>query len=237
MEVWIIKKQTDIINDMLKGFFASNKIVILISVVTLAIIIGGVFLFTKTPSQSTPQKVDNRLLIESDSQKIGSPSAQVTLVEFGDYQCPACGDYHPMVKQLLSDFNGKINFIFRNFPLSQHPNAKISSYAAEAAGLQGKFEEMHNKIYETQNDWANSSDAKSIFIGYAKDLGLDVDKFTKDLDSDTIKQKIDRDTNDGLTLKINETPTFYLDGIKQVLTGRYDDLKKAVEDELSKTSK
>ena len=222
---------------MFKDFFSSNKIAVLISGVTLAIIIGGVFLFSKAPAQITPQKVDNKLLIESDSEKIGSPSAQVTLVEFGDYQCPACGDYHPMIKQLLSDFNGKVNFVFRNFPLSQHANAKISSYAAEAAGLQGKFEEMHNKIYETQNDWSSSNDARSIFIGYAKNLGLDVDKFTKDINSDAVKQKVDRDTNDGLTLQINETPTLYLNGIKLVLTGNYDDLKKAVQNELDKTSK
>lgn len=221
---------------MFKDFFSSNKIAVLISGITLAIIIGGVFLFSKAPAQNTPQKVDNKLLIESDSEKIGYPSAQVTLVEFGDYQCPACGDYHPMIKQLLSDFNGKVNFVFRNFPLSQHANAKISSYAAEAAGLQGKFEEMHNKIYETQNDWSSSNDARSIFIGYAKDLGLDIDKFTKDINSDAVKQKVDRDTNDGLTLQINETPTLYLNGIKLILTGNYDDLKKAAQTELDKNS-
>ena len=203
----------------------------------MAIIIGGVFLFSKSPAQKTSRKADNELLVRPDSEKIGSPEARLTLVEFGDYQCPACGDYHPMIKQLLSDFNGKVNFVFRNFPLSQHANAKISSYAAEAAGLQGKFEEMHNKIYETQNDWSSSKDAGSIFIGYAKNLGLDVDKFTKDINSDAVKQKVDRDTNDGLTLQINETPTLYLNGIKLVLTGNYDDLKKAVQNELDKTSK
>ena len=203
----------------------------------MAIIIGGVFLFSKSPAQKTSRKADNELLVRPDSEKIGSPEARLTLVEFGDYQCPACGDYHPMIKQLLSEFNGKVKFVFRNFPLSQHANAKISSYAAEAAGLQGKFEEMHNKIYETQGDWSNSADAKNIFIGYAKDLGLDVEKFKKDIDSDAVKQKVDRDTGDGLALRINETPTFYLDGIKQILIGRYDDLKKAVESELGKTSK
>lgn len=221
---------------MFKNFFASNKVAILIASATLAIIIGGVFLFSKSPSQVTPKKVDNKLLIEADSEKIGSAGAQLTLVEFGDYQCPACGDYHPMIERLLSDFSGRINFIFRNFPLSQHANAKISSYAAEAAGLQGKFEEMHNKIYETQNNWTSSKDARSIFIGYAKDLGLDVDKFTKDIDSETIKQKIARDTNDGLNLQITETPTLYLNGVKLVLTGKYDDLKKTVQAELDKNS-
>lgn len=216
-------------------FWRSNKIIILISLATLLIIIGGVLLFSRTSSEVTSKKADPSLLVKSDSEKIGSSSATLTLVEFGDYQCPACGNYHYFIKQLLNDFNGKINFVFRNFPLTQHKNAKISSYAAEAAGLQNKFEEMHNKIYETQDDWSNSNDARSVFISYAKDLGLDVDKFIKDIESEAIKQKIERDLNDGFTLQINETPTLYLNGVKLILTGSYKDLKKSVEEELNKS--
>lgn len=219
---------------MLKSFWLANKTVVLIAIVTLAIIGGGIYLFSKTPSQDKPQKVDNKLLVESDSERIGSPDAQITLVEFGDYECPACGAYHPFIKQLLTDFAGRLNFVFRNFPLAQHANAKISSYAAEAAARQGKFEVMHNKLYESQGDWANSTDAKSVFIGYATDLGLDAAKFTADMDSTAVKQKIDRDIADGTTLKINATPTFYLNGVKIGLPGSYEELKKIVQAEIDK---
>jgi protein-disulfide isomerase len=164
-----------------------------------------------------------------------SSSAKVTLVEFGDYQCPACGTYAPFVKQLLTDFSGKINFVFRNYPLSQHTNAPISSDAAEAAGLQGKFWEMHDKLYETQNDWSSSTNPESIFITYAQDLGLDINKFKTDIDSATVKNKVQSDTNDGNTVALTETPTFYLNGVKVAnLTGSYADLKSLVSGELSK---
>lgn len=214
----------------MKDFLSRNKAFLGIVIATILLLFGGIYLFSRSGKTTTNEPtVDSTLLIPADAYKFTSTSTPLTLVEFGDYQCPACGAYHPVVKQLLTDYSGKLNFVFRNFPLSQHQNGLISSYAAEAAGLQGKFWEMHNKIYETQASWSTSTDTKTLFIGYAKDLGLDVGKFTADIDSKLIKDKVQSDVTDGNKIGINATPTFYLNGKKISLAGSYNDFKKIID--------
>ena len=226
-------------------FLARNKVFIGIIAVTLILLFGGVYFMSRGSSTATTAKpASTEILIPADSEKTSgivngnyeaaSASAKVTLVEFGDYECPACGAYHPFVKQLLTDLAGKVTFVFRNFPLSQHANALISAYAAEAAGRQGKFWQMHDKIYETQNGWATSTDAKNIFIGYAQGLGLNMDQFKKDIDSQSVKDSVQKGVDDGNLVGITETPTYYLDGIKMNLPGTYDEFKAAVSAEVSK---
>jgi protein-disulfide isomerase len=214
-------------------------------VATIILIAGGVFLMTRgssdNPSMGTP--ISPNILVPEGVNKTGgvengnylpaTSSAKLTLVEFGDYECPACAEYNPLIKQLLTEFSGKINYVFRSFPLSQHSNAWISSQAAEAAGLQGKYWQMHDKLYESVNDWSKSADAKSIFVGYAQNLGLNVDKFKVDIDSKAVKDRIQKDANDGNLVNLNQTPTFYLNGVKiGNLTGKYEDLKKIISGQL-----
>ncbi len=216
-----------------------NKFILGVAVVTVAIVGIGVFLLQKASnSPITPveePKVDQSILIREDSNKITSPTAKVTLVEFGDYQCPSCGTYHPLVKQLLKELSGQINFVFRNFPLSQHQNSHISAYAVEAAGKQNKFWEMHDKVYETQNDWSEASIAKAtdIFVGYASSLGLNTDQFKKDMAGSEVKKKVDQDYQDGISLGVNATPTFYLEGRKMVLPSSYTEFKNLVTGAIS----
>jgi protein-disulfide isomerase len=222
---------------------------LIIGIIATAILIaGGVFLMTRgnsSPAAPNGAQISPDILVPKGDYVTGgimngnylpaTSSAKVTLVEFGDYECPACGEYNSLVKELLTDFTGQINYVFRNFPLSQHTNAQISSQAAEAAGLQGKFWQMHDKLYETQKDWSTSSDAKSIFIAYAQGLSLNIDKFKTDIDSQAVKDKIQSDANDGNLVKLTETPTFYLDGVKITnLTGNYADLKNVVGSAISK---
>ena len=215
-------------------FITRNKGFLGISIVTLLILIGGVFLLTKNSSNTVKSnEVSVAILISEDSQQ-SDPQAPLTLVEFGDYQCPACAVYHPFVKKLSSEFPGKINFIFRHFPLPQHKNAPISSYAAEAAGLQGKFWEMHNKIYETQSVWSNLDNPKDKFTEFALELGLDKQKFLDDIDSDIVKNIVKRGVSDGNLAGISATPTFFLNGVEIPLTATYEEFKKAIEQELSK---
>lgn len=156
----------------------------------------------------------------------GSTSTGVKLVEYGDYQCPFCGEYYSVVKQMAADFNDKIQFQFRNFPLvNNHPNAFAGARAAEAAALQNKFWEMHDKLYEenviynqaqqqgqTYNTWINASDPSSYFIQYAQGLGLNVTQFKTDYASSKVNDLINADMAEGNKLKINGTPTFFLDG-------------------------
>lgn len=225
-------------------FFSKNKVFIIVVVVTIVLILGGVFLMTRGNSGSSvsTNKVNASLLIPQNAIETSgiangnylaaTNSATLTLVEFGDYECPACGEYNPIVKQVLTNYSGKINYVFRNYPLAQHANAQISSDAVEAAGLQGKYWQMHDRAYETQNDWSNLSDPTNVFIGYANDLGLDIAKFSADLSSPTVKDKVQNDLNDGNTIGINETPTFYLNGKKLTLTGSYDQFKSLIDSAL-----
>ncbi len=216
-------------------------------VVTFLLIFGGVYFFSRGESATpeTPSKFSDQILIPSSAYKSSglvngnylpaTDSAKLTLVEFGDFQCPACGLYHPLIKQLMQDMAGKINFVFRNFPLNQHANANISSYAAEAAGLQGKFWQMHDLLYETQKNWSDSNNAKEIFIGYAKTLGLNIEQFNKDIDSQAVKDKVKSDLNDGGLVKLTATPTYYLNGTKiENMPPSYDELKKLFTSELAK---
>lgn len=146
---------------------------------------------------------------------LGDNKKGVTLVEYGDYQCPACGAYYPLVKQVTDKYTSDIQFQFRNFPLNTiHPNARASARAAEAAGKQNKYWEMHDLLYEQQKSWESSSSAASIFEGYATQLGLDSAKYKTDFASTEVNDVINADYNEGTHLGITGTPTFFLQGKK-----------------------
>ena len=149
------------------------KILIAIAVV---VVVGGVLLaFFANPQPEAPGEILNKEnLVRSNNYMTGNKDAKVTIVEFGDYQCPACGAAHPIVKSVLEEYkdNTNVNFVFRHFPLdSIHPNAHISSEAAEAAGAQGKFWEMHNILYERQEQWSTLPDPLLAFESYATEIG------------------------------------------------------------------
>lgn len=145
----------------------------------------------------------------------GLTDSKVVLVEFGDYQCPACGSVNTRIMKLAEDYKDKISFVFRNYPLTLiHPNAKAAAGAAEAAGLQGKYWEMHELLYKNQAAWSNSSSEERAtkFLSYAEELKLDIEKFKLDTDSEAITKKINFDTAQGKKLSITGTPTFVLNG-------------------------
>jgi len=145
----------------------------------------------------------------------GKGSSGVTLVEYGDYECPACGQYYPIVKQVQAKYADQIFFQFRNFPLYQiHPNAIAGARAAEAADLQGKFWQMHDALYENQNDWGQSSDPTPFFNQYAQQIGLDVNRFKTDFKSSLVNDRVQADLKEGNKLGIDSTPTFFIDGKK-----------------------
>ncbi len=211
------------------------KIILGISIVTLVIIIGGVFFFSnsnKKQQELTAAPADPALLMNENSHKISAQDSKVTLVEFGDYQCPACASAYPIVKQLLAEYDGKINFVFRNFPLSLHKNAQKAAQAAEAAAAQGKFWEMHDKLYQNQTQWAEANNPEEIFASFAQELSLDTDVFKKDLDADKYTGTINADANDGEKLGVNSTPTFFLNGNRITGVPTYSELKDSVDKDL-----
>lgn len=145
----------------------------------------------------------------------GQPNSKVILIEYADYQCPGCGSAAPVVKQFVEKYKGQITYIFRNMPISQsHPNARAAAATAEAAGLQGKFWEMHDLIYERQKDWESLSGTErgDRFVSYAQSLGLNVEQFKKDLDDPRLNQKLNYDTALAKKSNVSATPTFVLNG-------------------------
>lgn len=181
--------------------------------VGLVVLFGGIFFFTKkeanAPTNGTQQSAQVSHHVEGEGKK------GVTLVEYGDFQCPACTAYHPLVKQVVEKYKTDITFQFVNFPLVQlHPNAMAAHRAAEAAGMQNKYWEMHDMLYERATEWNSANNASSIFQGYAAQLGLDVDKFKQDVASSQTNAIINADVAQGKKMGINSTPTFYLDGKK-----------------------
>jgi len=145
----------------------------------------------------------------------GQGSAGVTLVEYGDYECPICEEYYQPLKQAAANYSSQIYFQFRNLPLTSiHPNAFAAARAAEAAGLQGKYWQMHDKLYENQNDWVSQSNPQSTFDQYAKDIGLNVSQFNTDYASSKVNNAINADLAAfAKTGQQQATPTFFLDGV------------------------
>lgn len=185
--------------------------IILIGAVVLIAIFAG--------SQSTNQTANSQISnikfekITSSDLSFGNSRAKVILVEYADFECPACAAYNPFIQQLLTDFKGKILYVYRFFPLTTiHPNALISARAGYAAFKQGKFEKMENLLFTNQADWANLPDPTNIFISYAVRLGLNKNQFLQDINSsltdEFIKSQQARWLSDGL----NSTPTFAING-------------------------
>lgn len=139
----------------------------------------------------------------------------VTLVEFSDFQCPACQSVQEPLKQILAKYDGKVTFVYRHFPLSSiHKNAQMAAQAGEAAFQQGKFWEMHDKLFETQNSWKDLADPRGLFIQYAKEIGLDEAKFASDLESQATKDIVSTDLLASTRYRLSGTPTFFINGSK-----------------------
>jgi protein-disulfide isomerase len=154
----------------------------------------------------------------------GAAGAPLTLVEYGDYQCPYCGAAYPAIKRLQKEVGKKLRFVFRNFPLTQsHPYALIAAAAAEAAALQGKFWEMHDLIYENQ-----AYLEPEILPALAEKLGLDVMKFATDIKSEGVAHRIKEDRKSGIVSGVNGTPSFYINGFKHDGMPDYDSLLAAL---------
>lgn len=166
----------------------------------------------------------------------GNATSTVTVVEYSDFQCPACAAYFPLVKRIVLENINNIRFVYRHFPLSQHQNALPASYASEAAGKQGKFWEMYDLIFTNHDIWENSTTSREIFTEYAQKLGLDMNKYSIDVDSKEIKDKIDLDMNGGLKAKIDSTPSFYINGNKIQNPQSYEEFKKLIDEAIKKTT-
>jgi protein-disulfide isomerase len=194
--------------------------IIIIGLIVL-VVVFVIYAMTR-PEDTTKATNTERPKVEADAAKLldghslGPTDAKVTLSEFGDYQCPACGKYHPVLKdQILPKYEGKIRFVFLNYPLPIHKNAQAAAQAAESVGLQGndKFWRMHDILYERQTEWEKEKDPKSKFEGYAKEAGADLEQYKKDFDSQKVIDIINQQAALGDAFKIPGTPTFFVNGV------------------------
>jgi protein-disulfide isomerase len=142
----------------------------------------------------------------------GPLNARVKIEEFGDFQCPSCAALSPALAQAEQKYHGKLCVIFRQFPLASHPHAQEAARAAEAAGLQGRFWEMHDLLYGSQLVWTRAANTRELFNQFAKSLGLDVERFKTDLESEQVKARIVADQQRAASLGVNRTPAIFING-------------------------
>lgn len=181
-----------------------------IVVVVAVAIIGLIVVFSRVGSKVTDVSA-------GDSYKTGPDDAKVKIIAFEDFQCPACRAAEPALRQMIKDNSTTVQFVFRHFPLPIHPNAEEAALAAEAAGVQGKFWQMKELIYDNQDGWSSQTSPDNYFGELAKQLELDINKFKDDYRSDKLKQKIKNDVTAGSEANVNQTPSFFVNG--KLITG------------------
>jgi protein-disulfide isomerase len=186
---------------------------IIVAVIAVAAVSAGAILYrAKLPHLlSIPQ--DKAIAGNPDSEKThirGNPEAPVTLEEFGDFECPPCGSMAPYLDKRVNEFKPRVRLVFRNFPLPAHKHAREAALAAEAAGLQGKFWEMHDVLYREQSSWSNVANPHELFDAYAGTIGLNVAEFDKDMESEKVKERLESDHARGVSLGITMTPTVFI---------------------------
>jgi len=164
---------------------------------------------TNASPGAKPSTGDSAGLTKPPNVKVSSP---VVVEEYGDYQCPPCGQLYPELKQIELEYGKLVQIVFHHFPLTKmHKNALMAAHAAEAARNQSKFWEMHDKLYRNQKEWSELEDPKPVFVSYAHQLNLKIDEFNNDLLSNQIDQKISADIQRGQSLGVTGTPTVFLD--------------------------
>lgn len=211
------------------------KNILLIIVACVVIMLIGIFFYSNSNIDPLSLSENQTKLIKSDSLTIGKTSAKVKIVEFADFECPACAAEAGVILKLLNDYKDNISLIFRHFPLDQHKNAFLAGKAVEAANEQGKFKEMYEKIYLNRFIWGDKTEPQTeAFIGFAREIGLDIAKFKTDILSDKYDTKIYGDRQDGIDLGINSTPTLIIGGKKYTSAMPYEDFKKIIDTELGK---
>lgn len=199
----------------------------IIVLVLIAVVAGGFWFYTSSKStgnkdkSKTPPANSNTANLAANAPAgaqpptmLGSPTAAVTVEEFGDFQCPSCSQVHPMMKEIQSIYGPRIKFIWRNYPLAipAHDKAYDAAVAAEAAGMQGKFWAMQNELYTNQQAWSANQNYRQIWADYAKKIGLDVDKFQNDMAGLAAKGRVDEDLKRGRALGVNSTPSIFVNG-------------------------
>ena len=197
-------------------------------ILTLALMVWALAKFgsSSTPDSSSSTNALTEPVTANDHAR-GNQLAKVVLVEYSDFQCPACGQFYPIVKSVEEKYGKDFLLVYRYFPLPSHDKSDLASRVAEAAAQQGKFWEMHDKLFENQTTWSVAPEPEKLFTEYANQLGLDKNKFLADLKATTTETRIQKDISSGSASGVQGTPTFYLNG-KMLNLQTYGDLESDV---------
>lgn len=229
---------------------ASNKTLLIISLLLFAAFLGGVKWTglksgqvrpvqnaQDSPGQEGQPQVlgaqDQKDLVEGATVVKGNPEAKITIVEFSDYQCPYCARYVTTTqRQIMDTYGNDIFYVWRDFPLGFHQNASKAALAARAAGEQGKYWEMHDLLFENQADWSEEKDPTQKFSQYAEKLGLDLEKFNRDLNNPDYKAQIQADIDLGRDVEVSATPTFFINGQQISGAESFEEFERIIREKL-----
>lgn len=196
-----------------------NRVALAIGAAVALVVAGLAFLVLTDGGPTQPDRTadaaaSDSALVRPDSRIIGERgSTDVTFVEFLDFECEACAALYPVVEQLREEYGDRVTFVARYYPLPGHFNAERAARAVEAAALQGQFEAMYQRMYETQSEWGEGSEPlDGLFRDFAEEIGLDMDRYDADYASQAVADRVQRDVEDGLSLNVSGTPTLYVDG-------------------------
>jgi protein-disulfide isomerase len=214
----------------MRGMRKAIKPVVVI-ILAVAVAAGAAVYLSRQPDRSSetnaaPLTAD----IKGGGHFRGPENATVTLVEFGDYQCPSCGAYHPFVKEILNRYPQQVRLEFHHFPLiSIHPNSMAASKAAEAAGEQGHYWEMHDALFEFQTQWSNQPDPKRVFAAIANRIGINGTILVQTMDSPRLQERILKDVEQGNRANIQAVPTFFINGQQVHIQLSMEDFVRVIE--------
>ncbi|MET0829683.1 MAG: thioredoxin domain-containing protein [Microbacterium sp.] len=210
---------------------SSVKVTIVTTAVLAALLLAALIYVLITQNDSSPSQADgdSPQLVRSTSHVLDDGGADaVTVVEFLDFECEACGAFYPVVEDLREQFAGEITYVIRYFPLPGHTNSTNAALAAEAAAHQGRFEEMYHRLFETQAQWGEAQESRAdVFRGFAEELGLDMNAYDDAVANPATLARVQADFDEGQALGVNSTPTFFVEG-EQVELQQWNDLENAI---------
>jgi protein-disulfide isomerase len=183
-----------------------------ISLVAFVVLLVGSFIVSRSNREIDPATFADVETYPIEDRIKGNPESGVLLVEYSDFQCPACANAAPAISQLVENFGDQFALEYRHFPLQRHPHARIAAQAAEAAGIQGKFWEMHDMLFEKQNEWSHSPRPNQHFRAYAREIGINEDRFRYDLESDQVIERVSEHFEEAMDLGLPGTPAFVFNG-------------------------
>ena len=186
------------------------------AVVAVAVAILAGFAIAQTMGDSASEESVGAQTVREESHRLDQvPDAKATLVEFLDFECEACGAAYPFIEDLRERYEGELEFVIRYFPLDGHANSRNAAHAVEAASRQDELEAMYQRMFATQAEWGEQQESQApLFRSWAEDLGLDMEQYDRDVASDDVAERVDRDFREGEALEVSGTPTFFLNGEK-----------------------